>query len=149
MVKDLVKSAVCEGNEENLSRCISSIKATVPEYELIVSEKSYNEGIKEAESNGNYFLLSSSTVLMDNSFFYLLLGLYSKENIGVIGGLTNIANGQSSEQSIELNTTDEDEIKIFASHINSPMKNAYEKKVYLSKYAILIKRDVIENVWTI
>ena len=157
---------------EKLQQCISSIFSTLlGNYEVvIVSEeddekikklprdvrakviidkrgKGYfgkcNTGIKACNNNNNILLLDSDAVLMDNAFFYLMMGLYSDEKNGIISGLTN---EYADEQSIYVAKNDLVSVKIYADNINVPMKNAVEQAVYVSDFAMLIRRSTLDKI---
>ena len=104
--------------------------------------KSVNEGIRIAGSYNDILLLDADCVMVDNTLFYLMLGLYSEENIGVIGGITN---DFLTEQKMSIGTTDFEEAKGIVASINCPMKDACERTVYVSDHAMLIRREAIEK----
>lgn len=164
---------VAKDQSQELLRCIDSITSTIfPDmYEITVIDNASNDGTYEwlsgvdgitcmrCEENIGYtaavnqgirlsnafndvFLLDADCMLTDNSFFYLMLGLYSDENVGVIGGLTNEF---IIEQMMYTDIADIEEAKKQAVFVNSPMKDAYEKAVYVSDHAALIRRRALEK----
>ena len=146
---------VKDGNQDFVDRCIDSIKNTVPEflYRLILVEagKDYgpgyviacNEGIRKSEEGSNILLLDYNCVLAENSLFYLMLGLYDNDKVGIVGAVTN---NSSTGQSMELDISDFDAARQNAIMVNSPLRNAYEKRAYVSDFAMLIRREVIDQV---
>ncbi len=105
--------------------------------------KACNSGIKLCNAYNDIFLLDADTMLIDNTFFYLMLGLYSSESVGAIGGVTNeYINHQKMK--IEAGNL-EDAIKE-ATTVNCPMQDALEKMLYVSDHAILISRSAIDKV---
>ncbi len=164
---------VADNQLEELKRCTDSIASTVISdmYEIIVIDNASSDGTSEwlSEKNGiiyvhceknigytaavnqgirfsnpfnDIFLLDADCMLTDNSFFYLMLGLYADENVGVIGGLTNEF---IIEQMMYTDTSDLEEAQKQAVFVNSPMKDAYEKAVYVSDHAALIRRKALEK----
>lgn len=162
VIKSFIDNAVGEGaslrkvsvvirdiaGEEDLNRSISWINRTIPadEAEIVVTDKSFNDGIKKAAPENDVFLLKSGTVLLDNSFFYILLGAYSSENIGAIGGLRNNTDELISEQGIDFAEYGTDDVFEVAGQINTPMKNALEKKIYLLEDSLFIRREALDSV---
>lgn len=159
---------------EELKKCLNSIVSTVPPnlYEIVIvdnssSDETYewasqiegitywqsgknikysqavNQGIRLAESFNDVFLLDADCVLADNTLFYLMLGLYSDDGIGVIGGITN---DYVIDQKMYIDTSDFESALKLAASINSPMTDAYEKEIFVSDHAMLIKREAIEKV---
>lgn len=164
---------VARDQSQELLRCIDSIASTIdPDiYEIIVIDNAssdgtfelmsgiegitclqcennigytaaVNQGIRLSNAFNDIFLLDADCMLTDNSFFYLMLGLYSDENVGVIGGLTNEF---IIEQMMYTDVTDIEEAKKQAAFVNAPMKDAYEKAVYVSDHAALIRRRALEK----
>ncbi len=134
--------------ETDLNRSISWINRTIPadEIEIIVTPKGFNDGIKKADPDNDIFILKSGTVLFDNSFFYILLGVYSSDRIGAIGGLRNNTDELVSEQGIYFDEYGTDDVLEIAKQINAPMKNALEKKIYLLEDSLFIRREALDSV---
>ena len=161
-ILDYIKDAISKGanvrkisflidatnNDKNTDKCIDSIKATVPsdEYELIIVKTNLNRGICDADVQNDIFVINSDSLLAENAFFYLLLSLYSGANMGAVGGLTNKSGNIKTEQEVEIDTSDLSKAFEMVKEINAPMRNAYEKKAFLSKFAILISRDALSRV---
>ncbi|WP_294379377.1 bifunctional glycosyltransferase family 2 protein/class I SAM-dependent methyltransferase, partial [uncultured Clostridium sp.] len=102
-----------------------------------------NQGIKIADKNNDIFLLNNDTVIMPNSIFNLRMGLYSKENIGATGAVSNnVANNQKV-----INEYDDFDIYMkFALTNNITNENLYDERIRLIGFAMLIKRCVLEKV---
>ena len=105
--------------------------------------KSCNRGIKLADPFNDILLLDADTMLMDNSLFYLMLGLYSRDDIGIVGGITN---DFITEQKMYVDTSNMDEAIRLASTVNCPLQDACEDTVCVSDHAMLISRAAIDKV---
>lgn len=109
-----------------------------------------NQGIIASDPNSDVLLLNSDTVLLPNALFYLRMGLYKKDNYGTAGCITNrICNMQAVPELYNIDITNEDGytyVYKYGLNHNVPMKNAYEEKIYLTGFALLIKRNVINEV---
>ena len=101
-----------------------------------------NQGIKEADNETDIFLLNNDTIVTPNSIFWLRMGLYSGTRIGATGSVSNRAsNGQIAEgcgNNIQ-------SCMQYAHVHNIPMKYPYEKKLYLIGFALMIKREAIDE----
>ncbi len=104
--------------------------------------KACNQGIKLANAFNDVFLLDADAVLLDNSLFYLMLGRYLGDNVGVIGGITNEF---IIDQKMYIDTSNMNEAIKLAATVNCPMSDAYEKAIYVSDHAMLINRDAIDR----
>lgn len=85
----------------------------------------YNQGMEAADPESDILLLDSDAVLDSNALFWLKMGLYDNDRIGAAG---------SQE-------CDEPEQKS-----NVSLKNFCETKFYLGKSALLIRREVINEI---
>lgn len=102
-----------------------------------------NAGIKLCCPDNDVMLLDADAFLIDNSFFYILLGFYSIEKIGVIGTLTNAI---ILDQAMTTGTDDiEESIKI-ADTVNSPLISPLERSAFVSDFAMLISRKTLDEV---
>lgn len=137
-----------DGDQRVVDRCIDSIKCTVPddEYGDIYVVKCLNDGISAADPLTDIFVMDSRAYLFDNSFFYLMLARYSDASIGAVGGLLNKIGHVNAEQGLCLDVTDTEQVEKAARNLNSPLKDSYERKVYLSKEALLISRTALEEI---
>ena len=101
-----------------------------------------NQGIKIAEPESDIFLLNNDTIVTPNAIFWLRMGLYSGNRVGAVGSITNHAgNNQRIEEEFET----VGEYLQFAQTNNIPMKNPYEKKIYLIGFALLLKREALDE----
>lgn len=102
-----------------------------------------NQGIDLADAESDIFLLNNDTVLMDNALFWLRMGLYESEEVGSVGSVTN---HMSNFQTVVDDGKTEKEYREFAIKNNVPMKYPYQNKMYLTGFALLLKREVLNKV---
>lgn len=165
---------VAHNQSEQLKKCLNSIVSTVMPglYEIVIVDNgssddtdewapeieglSYwreeetleyaqaaNQGIRISGTFNDVFLLDADCVLTDNSLFYLMLGLYSDSKVGAIGGITN---EYVIDQKMFIDTNNMEDAQTIAASVNSPMRAAYERIIYVSDFAMLIRREAIEKV---
>ncbi len=102
-----------------------------------------NQGIDAACSDNDIFLLNNDTIMLPNSLFWLRIGLYADKKNGASGAVSNyVSNHQAVESSFN---TLEEYIK-FGTDLNIPSQNPYELKAYLVMFAMLIRREALDNV---
>lgn len=102
-----------------------------------------NQGIKSAELENNIFLLNNDTVVTPNAIFWLRMGLYERDDIGATGSVSNyVMNGQLI---VEKYHTLEEYID-YGVRNNIPRSNPYEKKIYLVGFALMLKREALDNI---
>lgn len=102
-----------------------------------------NQGIEAAGPETDIMLLNSDTILFCNSLFWLRMGLYEGDNIGAVGAVTNHAsNGQTISERFETIQ----EYEQYALRNNILRENPYERKLYLVGFAVLIRREAINEV---
>ncbi len=111
--------------------------------ERIGYTEALNEGIKLCSPDNDVMLLDADAFLIANSLFYLMLGLYSDDKIGVIGALTN---DYILDQAMTIDSDDYEETIKIASTVNSPMVTALERSAFISDFAMLIRREAIEKI---
>lgn len=102
-----------------------------------------NQGIEIAAKNNDIFLLNNDTVIMPNSIFNLRMGLYSSEDIGAAG---SVSNSVSYYQQISEHYDAFDDYMNFALRNNITNEESYEERVKLVGFAMLIKRKVVNEV---
>ncbi len=102
-----------------------------------------NQGIKAAAQNNDIFLLNNDTIVFPNSIFWLRMGLYEDDTVGATGSVSNyVANGQM----IDAQLRSIDDCLTFAKANNIPGNNVLERKVWLSGFAMMIKRCALDTV---
>ena len=102
-----------------------------------------NQGIAAAAAGSDIFLLNNDTLMTENALFWLRMGLYSAEDVGAAGSVSNyVANGQMVAQHL----TDRNALLRFGRENNIPMKYPYEPKLFLIGFALLIKRSVLDQI---
>lgn len=102
-----------------------------------------NQGIGLADAESDIFLLNNDTVLVDNALFWLRMGLYESEQVGSTGSVTN---HMSNFQTVVEDGESEEAYREFAAKNNVPMRHPYQNKMYLTGFALLLKRDVLNRV---
>lgn len=153
--------------------CIESIRSTCPQsaYELIVIDNASgdgsvqwlkeqqdiilqcneenvgfpagcNQGIGLAQKHSDIFLLNNDTVLPPNALFWLRMGLYENDDVGAVGSVSNYV---SNFQQVQWNCRTKDEFLNIAARNNLPMEKPYEKRLYLVGFAMLIRREALEE----
>lgn len=105
--------------------------------------KGCNQGIEIANKDNDIMFLNNDTVLMVNSIFNLRMALYSEENVGATGA---VSNSVSNYQMISEKFDNFDEYIKFATKNNITNESSYEERVKLVGFAMLIKRNVLENI---
>lgn len=106
-----------------------------------------NQGVKasigtEFES-ADVFLLNNDTRLVFDALYFLRQALYSSDDIGAVGSLSNYA-GNKQQIDVEFDTVEE-YIK-FGEKNNIPMVNPMLERVRLSGFAMLIRRKVWDKI---
>lgn len=105
--------------------------------------KGCNQGIEIAKGD-SILLLNNDTIVTPNWLNNLDSALYSSEDIGVVGAITNSC---SNGQAINVIYQDIDELIEFANLVNSNYTTAkYEFKQYLVGFCYLVKKTVIDKV---
>lgn len=102
-----------------------------------------NQGIRLASKNSDIFLLNNDTVLPPNALFWLRMGLYEDEKIGAAGAVSNYV---SNFQGVNWNCRTKEEFLSAAIANNVPMARPYEIKTYLVGFALMLRRDALEDV---
>ncbi len=105
--------------------------------------KGCNQGMLAAEKDTDIFLLNNDTIVMPNAIFYLRMGLYSSENVGATGAITNHA---GNYQMIDEKFNTIKDCLDYAKKTNIPKRNPYEKKCFLIGFALMVKRNVLEKI---
>lgn len=102
-----------------------------------------NQGIGLATPGNDIFLLNNDTILMENSLFWLRMGLYEDKNVGATGSVSNhVVNGQR----IENPERSFPELLQYAKTHNVPMEHPYIQKLRLIGFAMLLKGSVLEQI---
>jgi GT2 family glycosyltransferase/ubiquinone/menaquinone biosynthesis C-methylase UbiE len=104
--------------------------------------KGCNQGI-EISTGDNILLLNNDTVVTQNWLDNLLTCLYSADDIGAVGPVTNSASYYST---VPVNYTSIDEMHRFAELFNKSNKESWEQRLKLIGFCMLIKRKVIEKI---
>ena len=102
-----------------------------------------NDGINISEKDNDILLLNNDTVVTYNSIFNLRLGLYSSQDIGATGA---ISNSVSNLQIANYSANSMEEYMDLALKNNMPSEAAYEERTKLVAFAMLIKRKVLNEI---
>lgn len=107
--------------------------------------KACNIGVKATigtvDENSDVFLLNNDTRLCEKSLENLKRALYSADDIGAVGSISNYS---GNDQRIELNLSVPSDYVEYGNNINSEeLEFPYEERVRLCGFAMLIRR----NVW--
>ena len=102
-----------------------------------------NQGIDAASQDADIFLLNNDTVLPANALFWLRMGLYADEKNGTAGCVSNhVTNLQQVAHGIQ----GEEELLKYGERVNVPLRYFSEKKIFLIGFALLIRREVLNQV---
>ena len=133
--------------------------------------KGCNIGARQCDPENDIFFLNNDAVLMQNSLFFLRMGLYESRNVGATGALSNSASLQEIDEKELLEyVTGEDEksavenhdkrpwhkavgypraLEIFKAYSGSrcvPMRHPYISRFRLTGFAVLVSREAINTV---
>ncbi|MGG3738364.1 glycosyltransferase [Aeribacillus pallidus] len=104
--------------------------------------KGCNQGIEMATGE-NILLLNNDTIVTKNWLDNLLTCLYSSDDIGAVGPVTNSAAYYST---IPVNYTSIDEMHQFAASYNVPNPDKWEERLKLIGFCMLIKKEAFDKV---
>lgn len=96
-------------------------------------------GLEESD----IFLLNNDTRLAPNALFWLRMGLYENEQTGAVGSYSNYA---GNEQQVDVVFPRPEDYLEYGTKTNIPLRYAYEERVRLSGFAMLVKRCVWDAV---
>lgn len=104
--------------------------------------KACNQGIEIAQGD-TILLLNNDTIVTKNWLSNLLVCLYSDDNIGAVGSVTN---NISYYQTIPVDYQSIEEMQIFAANYNQSDPAQWEERLKLIGYSMLIKKSVIDSI---
>ena len=102
-----------------------------------------NQGIALAKADNDIMLLNNDTIMCVNSLFWLRMALYDDAKVGACGSVTNYA---INEQIVYIPREDEEEYNRLIEVNNSNIVNVYEPKMWLVGFAVLIRRNALNDV---
>lgn len=105
--------------------------------------KGCNQGIEAAKKNNDILLLNNDVVVTPNWLANLKKCLYSSDDIGAVGSVTNSC---SNYQTIPVNYTDLSEMIGFAKKNNISNMDLWEERLRLVGFCMLIKNEVVKKV---
>ncbi len=102
-----------------------------------------NQGIKEAK--GDYILILNNDVVVTNGWLSKMVEVANlKENIGIVGPISNSVSGLQIDKDAKYSTMDD--MHIYAKQISVKNKNQTIEFPRLAFLCTLIKREVIEKI---
>ncbi|MBB6671509.1 glycosyltransferase [Cohnella nanjingensis] len=101
-----------------------------------------NQGI-EIASGENILLLNNDTVVTERWLSQLTASLYSSEDIGAVGSVTNNC---SYAQTIPVDYASMAEMQTFAGSYNHADPNLWDERLKLIGYCMLIKKSVVDQI---
>jgi GT2 family glycosyltransferase len=101
-----------------------------------------NDGIKVATGD-NILLLNNDTIVTRNWLDNLIAALYSNNDIGAVGPVTNSC---SNFQTIPCEYSSLEDMLLFAEQHNKSNSNLWESRDRLIGFALLIKKDILNNI---
>ncbi|MBU7317608.1 glycosyltransferase [Paenibacillus oleatilyticus] len=105
--------------------------------------KACNQGI-EISTGDNILLLNNDTIVTQNWLTNMLACLYSSEEVGAVGTVTNHC---SYDQSIQVSYKSIEELHPFATQYNRASNpKLWEERLRLVGYCMLIKKQVLDEV---
>ncbi|MBQ9301602.1 DUF6492 family protein [Butyrivibrio sp.] len=144
-------------DKKDLDECTASIESVLntDSYTIVYAGKDdsltygarINNAVKDIHGgdydNCDILLLDSSTRLAFDTLYFLKSALYSQNDIGAVGCVSNLA---VNKQVIDAQFDTEKEYMDFGMRNNIPMERPCIERVSLSSYAMLIKRSVWNEV---
>ena len=101
-----------------------------------------NQGMKIA-SGDNVLLLNNDTLVTPNWLDNLLTALYSDDDIGAVGPITNYC---SNYQQVSLPVNPQMDNDEFFKNFNKSDKNKWEERLRLIGFCLLIKKEVVQKI---
>lgn len=105
--------------------------------------KGCNQGIQAAQEGNDILLLNNDTIVTPNWLKNLKKCLYSKDDIGAVGSVTNSC---SNYQVIPANYSNMEEMIAFAAKNNVSNSSMWEERLRLVGFCMLIKNEVIKKI---
>ena len=137
--------------EENIEDTLRSVESVLnPDDYILVSvddisecNEAVNVSLGTEFEHADVFLLRGDCILIFDAFYFLRDALYSSEDIGAVGSVSNKADNR---QRLSVNyDTDEKYIK-YGERVNVPIENPCFEIEALSDFSLLIKRDVWNDI---
>ncbi|WP_110945041.1 glycosyltransferase family protein [Paenibacillus phocaensis] len=163
---------LCHNNLEYTKQCIESIRQYTDKskYELVVIDngsfdgtknwlldqediiavynsqnegiaRGYNQGI-EVSNGETLAFLDNDVIVTENWLDNLLAGLYSSEEVGAVGPISNNADSQS----VVVNYQNLEQMFNLARNNNISNSQRWENRVNLYGFLLLVKREVIQKI---
>lgn len=120
----------------------SDLKVIMNDYNLGFP-KGCNQGIEVANADFDILLLNNDTIVTTNWLDNLKKCLYSSNEIGAVGA---VSNHDENLQGVDFAYDNFDTMQELAKNNNISNKDKWEEKAFLIGFCILIKREVINKV---
>ncbi|MBQ7614439.1 MAG: glycosyltransferase [Butyrivibrio sp.] len=123
--------------------------------------KGCNIGAAKCDPNNDIFFLNNDAVLMQNSLFFLRMGLYDDRNVGATGAMSNSASLQELDVKDILPDYESEDIpwhralgyrkalecfREYAKTKCNPVRNPYIRRFRLTGFAVLVSRPALDRV---
>ncbi|AOZ93247.1 glycosyltransferase [Paenibacillus crassostreae] len=115
---------------------------TVFNNENVGFPKGCNQGM-EIASGDTILLLNNDVIVTEYWLENMLLGLYSSDEVGAVGPVSNEC---PYYQSIEVNYKTIDDMQNFAKQFNAHNPSKWEQRLKLIAFCMLIKREVVNQI---
>ena len=102
-----------------------------------------NQGIRLAEKDNDIMLLNNDTIVTENALFWLRMALCESQ-MGASGSISNMTEKVSTTLIGKETRTKEEQLQS-AKHNNVLLEHPYQKSLCLVGYAMLIKREALEQ----
>ena len=106
-----------------------------------------NQGVRASigtdYANADVLVLNNDTRLVYDALYFLRQALYSADDIGAVGSLSNCA---GNKQMVELEFDTVEEYIKYGEKVNVPMNNPMLERVRLSGFAMLVRRKVWDAI---
>lgn len=154
-LKNVTIIVMNDGENEYLNQCLKSVTENCFSdcYKMITVDinsfedrtSTINNAILNVTDDNDIFLLRSDVVLTPNALFNLRLALYDRPEITASSCVSNYAHFYQVPLAHNVNNIEQG-INYAVSH-NIPMANPYERKCSVDADFILIKKDIIPQVF--
>ncbi len=137
----IIDNMSTDGTREWLKKQ-SNLKIIMNDYN-VGFPKGCNQGIEEANVDFDILLLNNDTIVTTNWLNNLNKCLYSSDEIGAVGA---VSNHDENLQGVDFTYDNFDTMQELAKNNNISNKDKWEEKAFLIGFCILIKREVINKV---
>ena len=113
--------------------------------------KGCNIGAAACNKDNDIFFLNNDAVLMQNSLFFLRMGLYDSRDVGACGPFTNSGSLQEigTDELWDEKPSYKEAVRIFRDYARKngiPKHNSFINRFRLTGFALLLSRDAMQSV---